>query len=83
VASRAKMPRQGREDVPRVMTVEAPRAAPLASKSRHETTLATTTASFVIGPRIVDSHDAARPTSRRRRRSSRLYSLLMRASNYL
>jgi hypothetical protein len=82
VASRAKMPRQGREDVPRVMTVEAHRAAPLASKSRHEMTLATTAASLVIGPRIVDSHDAARPRSRRRR-SSRLCSLLMRASNYL
>jgi hypothetical protein len=76
VASRAKTPRQGREDVTRVMTVEAPKAAPLASKSQHETILATTVASLVIGPRIVDSHDAARPTScRRRRNSSRLCSL--------
>jgi hypothetical protein len=83
VASRAKTPRQGHEDVPRVMIVEAPRAAPLASKSQHEMTLATTVASLVIGPRIVDSHDAARLTSRRQRRRSWLCSLLMRASNYL
>jgi hypothetical protein len=83
VTSHAKTPRQGREDVSRVTIVEAPRVAPLASKSRHETTLATTAASLVIGPRIVDSHDTVRPTSRKRRRSNRLCSLLMRASNYL
>jgi hypothetical protein len=79
-ASHAKTPRQGREDVPRVM----PRVAPLGSKSQHEMTLATTAASLVIGARILDGHDTARPTSRRqRRRSSRLSSSLMRASNYL
>jgi hypothetical protein len=43
-------------------------AASLATRSRHETTPATTVASLAIGPRSVDSHDAARPTSHRWRR---------------
>jgi hypothetical protein len=38
-------------------------AALPATRSRHETTPATTVASLAIGPRSVDSHDAARPTS--------------------
>jgi hypothetical protein len=59
-------PRPGREDVPRVMPVEAP--------GRHETTPATPAASLAIGPGTIDSHDAARPTSHRLRRRSRLCS---------
>jgi hypothetical protein len=49
-------------------------AAPLATRSRHETTPATTVASLAIGPRSVDSHNAARPTSHRWRRRSQLCS---------
>jgi hypothetical protein len=49
-------------------------AAPPATRSRHETTPATTVASLAIGPRSVDSHDAARPTSHRWRRRSQLCS---------
>jgi hypothetical protein len=59
----------GRKDVPRVASVEVPPAAPPATKSRHETAPATTVASLAIGPKSVNSHDAARPTSHRWRRS--------------
>jgi hypothetical protein len=59
----------GREDLPRVAPAEAPMAAPPATRSWHETTPATTVASLAIGPRSVNSHDAARPTSHRWRRS--------------
>jgi hypothetical protein len=68
-ARRKEVPRMGREDLPRVAPAEAPMAAPPATRSRYETTPATTMASLVIGPRSVDSHDAARPTSHRWRRS--------------
>jgi hypothetical protein len=73
-ARRAEVPRPGREDVPRVAPAEVPTAAPPATRSRHETTPATTAASLVIGPRSVDSHDAARPTSHKWRRRSQLCS---------
>jgi hypothetical protein len=63
-----------RRDVSRVAPVEAPPAPPLATRSRHETMPATTVASLAIGPRIVDNHDAARPTSHGWRRMSQLYS---------
>jgi hypothetical protein len=53
------------EDVPRVAPVETPPMAPSATRSRHEMTSATTVASLAIGPRSVDSHDVARPTSHR------------------
>jgi hypothetical protein len=58
---RAEAPRWGREDVPRV----APTVAPPATRSRHETTPATTVASLTIGSRSINSHDAAKPTSHR------------------
>jgi hypothetical protein len=77
VASRArdaKTPRPGREDVLRVMPVEAPRVAPPASTGRHETTPATPAASLAIGLGTIDSHDVARSTSHRLRRRSRLCS---------
>jgi hypothetical protein len=61
----AEAPNPGREDMPRVAPVEAPPA----TRSRHETTLLTTVASLAIGPRSVESHDAARPTSHRWRRN--------------
>jgi hypothetical protein len=61
--------------------VEAPLAAPPATRSRHETTPATTVASLVIGARSVDSHDATRPTSHRWR--SQLCSWHTQASSYL
>jgi hypothetical protein len=51
-----------------------PTVLPLATRSRHETTSATTVASLTIGPRSVDSHDAARPTLHRWRRRSQLCS---------
>jgi hypothetical protein len=54
----------------------------LASQSRHQTTPAATVASLATGPRSVDSHDAARPTSPRQRRSQ-LCSWHMQASSYL
>jgi hypothetical protein len=58
--------------VPRVAPAEVSAAAPLATRSRYETTPATTMASLTIGLRNVDSHDAARPTSHRWRRRSQL-----------
>ena len=60
-ARRAKAPRPRREDVPRVTATEAPRAA-LPANTSHETMPAATTASLAVGPRTVNSHDAARPT---------------------
>jgi hypothetical protein len=56
-------------DVTRVALAEAPTTAPPVTRSQHETTPATTVVSLAIGPRSVDSHDAARPTSHRWRRS--------------
>jgi hypothetical protein len=83
-ARSVEAPRSGCEDVSRVAPTEALRAAPPATRSRHETTPATTMASLAIGPRSVDSHDVARPTShRRRRRRSRLCSWHTQASSYL
>jgi hypothetical protein len=43
--------------------------APPTSRSRHETTPATTVASLAIGPRSVDNHDVARSMLHRWRRS--------------
>jgi hypothetical protein len=80
--SRAEAPKQGRKDVPRVAPVEAPPMVPPATRSRHETAPATTVASLTIGSRSVDSHDATRPTSHRRRRNQ-LCSWHMQASSYL
>jgi hypothetical protein len=45
-----------------------------AGAGRHETTPAAPAASLAIGPGTVDSHDAPRPTSHRRRRRSQLCS---------
>jgi hypothetical protein len=83
-ASRARSmeaPRSGREDVSRVAPAAAPPVAPPATRSRHETTPATTVASLAIGPRSVDSHDAVRPMSHRWR--SQLCSWHTQASSYL
>jgi hypothetical protein len=77
--SRAEAPKPKREDVLRV----APTEAPPATRSRHETTSATVVASMTIGPRSVDSHDAARPTSHRWMRRSQLCSWHTQASSYL
>jgi hypothetical protein len=76
----AEAPKPGREDVPRVAPVEAPTAALPATRSRHETTPATTVAILAIGPRSVDSHDTARPMSHRWR--SQLCSWLTQTSSY-
>jgi hypothetical protein len=81
--SRVEAPKPGRKDVPRVAPAEAPLAVLLATRSRHEMAPATTVASLAIGPRSVDSHDAARPTSRRWRKRSQLCSWHMQASSYL
>jgi hypothetical protein len=70
-ASRAKCaeaPRPGREDKLRVVPAEAPKAVPSATRSQHEMTAVTTVASLATGPGNVGSHDAARPSSHRRRR---------------
>jgi hypothetical protein len=67
---RAEAPRPGREDMPSVAPVEAP---PI-TRSQHETTSITTMISLAIGPRSVDNHDVARPTSHRWRRRSQLCS---------
>jgi hypothetical protein len=75
-------PRPGCKDVPRVAPVEAATATPQVTRSRHETTPVTTVASLAIGSRSIDSHDAVRPTSHRRRRRSQLYSWHMEASSY-
>jgi hypothetical protein len=83
VASHAKVPRPGREDVPRVAPVEAPTAVPLTTRSQHQTTHVTTVASLAIGLRSVDSHDVARPTSHRWRRRSQFCSWHTQASSYL
>jgi hypothetical protein len=80
--SHTEAPKPGCKDVPRVAPVEAPPAVPPATRSRHETAPATTVASLAIGPRSVDNHDAARPTSHRWRRNQ-LCSWHMQASSYL
>src|SRR5688572_26247929 len=67
-ARRVEAPRPGREDMLRVVHVEVPKAALSATRSRHETTAATTAASLAIGQGTVDSHNVARPTLHRRRR---------------
>jgi hypothetical protein len=64
-ARHMEAPSLGCEDVLRVASVEASMAVPPATRSRHETTPATTVASLAIGTRSVNSHDAARPTSHR------------------
>jgi hypothetical protein len=66
---RAEPPKLGREDVPRVAPVEAPPSVPPATRIRHETTPATTVASLAIRSRSVNSHDTARSTLHRWRRS--------------
>jgi hypothetical protein len=66
--------RPGCEDMLRVVLVEVPKAAPSATRSRHETMAVTTVASLATGPETVDSHNVARPTSHRRRRRMRLCS---------
>jgi hypothetical protein len=82
-ARRTEAPRPEREDVPRVAPAEAPTAPPLATRSWHETTPVTTMASLAIGPRSVDRHDVARPTSHRWRRRSQLCFWHTQASSYL
>jgi hypothetical protein len=69
-ARHAEAPRPRREDVSRVARAEAPTVVPPATRSRHEMMPATTVAKLAIGPRSIDSHDAARPTSHRWRRRS-------------
>jgi hypothetical protein len=64
-------PRSRREDMLRVVPVEVPKAAPSATRSRHETTVVTTVASLATRPGTADSHDVARPTSHRQRRRRR------------
>jgi hypothetical protein len=81
--SRTETPKLGRKDVPRVAPAEVPPAAPLTTRSQHEMMPATPVASMVIGPRSVNSHNAARPTSHRWRRRSQLCSWHMQASSYL
>jgi hypothetical protein len=81
--SRAEVPKLGRKDVPTVAPAEAPPAAPPATRSQHETTSTITVGSLAIGPRSVDSNDAARPTSHRWRRRSQLCSWHVQASSYL
>jgi hypothetical protein len=82
-ARRVEAPRPRREDVPRVAPMEAPTATLPATRSWHEMTPAATVASLAIVPRSVDSHDAARPTSHRWRRRSRLCSWHTQASSNL
>jgi hypothetical protein len=82
-ARRVEAPRPGHEDVPRVAPAKGPTAVSLATRSRHEMMSATTVASLAIGPRSVDSHDTARPTSHRWRRRSQLCSWHTQASSYL
>jgi hypothetical protein len=78
-ARRVEAPRPGWKDVPRV----APAETPTTTRSRHKTTPDTTVASLTIGPRSVDSHDAAKPTSHRCRGRSQLYSEHTQALSYL
>jgi hypothetical protein len=73
-ARRVEAPRPGRKDMLRVVPAEAPKAATLATRSRHVTTAVTTVASLASGPGTVDSHDVDKPMSHRRRRKRRLYS---------
>jgi hypothetical protein len=71
------------QDVLRVAPAEALPVTSPATRSRHETAATTTVASLAIGPRSIDSHDTARPTSHRWRRRSQLCSWHMQASSYL
>ena len=82
-ARRVEASRPGREDMLRVVPVEVPKAAPSATRSRHETTAVTTAASVATGPGTVGSHDVVRPTSHRRRRRRRPCSWHMQASSHL
>jgi hypothetical protein len=76
---RVEAPKPGREDVPRV----APKAAPPAIRSRHETTPDTTVTSLVIGSKSVDSYDVARPMLHSWSRRSQLCFWHTQASSYL
>jgi hypothetical protein len=67
-ARRAEVPKLGREDKLRVVPAEARKAAASATRSRHEMMAVTIVACLATGPGNVDNHDAARPTSHRRRR---------------
>jgi hypothetical protein len=69
---KAPMPR--REDKLSVVPAEAPKTLSSATTSRHEMTTVTTVASLATWPGNVDSHDTARATSHRRRRSRKLCS---------
>jgi hypothetical protein len=73
-ARRVEAPRPGRKDMLRVVPAKAPKAATLATRSRHVTTAVTTVASLASSLGTVDSHDVDRPMSHRRRRKRRLYS---------
>jgi hypothetical protein len=73
-ARRAEAPRSRREDKLRVVPAEVPKAAPSATRSRHEMTTVTIVPSLATGPRNVGNHDATRPTSHRRRRRRKLCS---------
>jgi hypothetical protein len=73
-ARRAEAPKPGRGDKLRVVPAETPKAAASATRSQHKMMAVTTVASLAIGPGNVDSHDAARPTSHRRRRRRKLCS---------
>ena len=77
---RATTLRPGREDVSGVIPMKAPEEAPPADSSRRQKIPTTNVSGLAIGPRNVDSHTTARPTSHRRRRS-RLCSWHMRASS--
>jgi hypothetical protein len=57
-----------------VVPAEAPKVAPSATRSWHEMTVVTIVASLSTGPGNVDSHDAARTTSHRRRGRRKLCS---------
>jgi hypothetical protein len=71
---RAEVPKLGREDVSSVAPAEVAMVASPATRSRDETMSATTVVSLAIGPRSVNSHDAARPTLHGWRRRSQLCS---------
>ena len=69
-ASHAKAPRPGRKGVPTEAPAEVSKAPPLKNLSQHKMTAARTVVLLAIGLRTAGSHDAPRPTSRRRRRRS-------------
>jgi hypothetical protein len=70
-ARRVEAPRPGCEDMLRVVPVEAPKATPSATRSRHKMKVVTTVASLATRLGTIDSHDAAKPTSHRRRQRQR------------